>query len=113
METDARNASLASHIGAIVLTPAGMGWVAPLVTFLMFRERSTLVRHHSVQELNLQITSLLFFLALSAAGFLTFGAAFLLAPLAYIAILVFQILASIAASKGNEYRYPIAIPFLR
>lgn len=98
--------SILTHIGGIVVF-----LVAPLVAYLVLRDRGPFVRHHTGQALNFQLTMLIGYVV----GFITswFGIGFLLIIAAGILTVVFGIIAAVAASRGEFYRYPIAIPFTR
>ena len=120
LESEARQYSFLIHLIAaiaVVLSAGVLGFVAPLVIWLMFRQRSALVDFHGKQQLNLQITVLLGGLAAMLVGLALFGVGVLLTLPLYFAYWVYSIVISfIAASKANagEY-YPIrfAVPFLK
>lgn len=98
--------SILTHVGGIVVF-----LIVPLVAYLVLRERGPFVRHHTGQTLNFQLTMLIVYVV----GFITswIGVGFLLILAAGILSLVFGIIAAIAASRGEFYRYPLAIPFTR
>ncbi|WP_228545978.1 DUF4870 domain-containing protein [Microcella flavibacter] len=98
--------SILTHVGGIVVF-----LIVPLVAYLVLRERGPFVRHHTGQALNFQLTMLIVYVV----GFITswIGVGFLLILAAGILSLVFGIIAAIAASRGEFYRYPLAIPFTR
>jgi uncharacterized Tic20 family protein len=91
-----------AHLGGIILTV-----IAPLVIYLMYKDRDPFIRRHSTQALNFQIIiAIIMFVSIPLSfigiGVLTFTAA-------WVALLVFSIIAGIAANKGEEYTYP-AVP---
>lgn len=95
-----------SHVGALLV-----GFLAPLIIWLIYRDRSPYVRHHSAEALNFWITCLIgyvvsFVLIFVVIGILTFAAI-------GIAHLVFGILAAVAASRGEWYRYPLTLRLIR
>ena len=103
---DERTWSLLAHIGTIVL-----GFIAPLIVLLVQGERSPMVRAHSVESLNFQITVTIGYVVSSIlmvvlVGFVTFF-------VIWAAALVFAILATIAASKGLPYKYPFALRLVK
>jgi len=86
------------------------GFIGPLVIYLIKRDESAYVRHHSAEALNFQIT-------LAIAGVVSFILmlvliGFLLMLVVAVTGIVFEILAMIAASRGEWYRYPICIRFV-
>ncbi|RZT13375.1 hypothetical protein EV649_6566 [Kribbella sp. VKM Ac-2569] len=115
--SEERTWAMVAHIGVLIAAWLAMGFLCPLVIWLVFRDRSDFVRRHAVESLNFQI-SLLIYSALSAVLiFITFGLGVLivvpLVVIGAIAALVVIILATIAASGGNDYRYPLTIRFIR
>jgi uncharacterized Tic20 family protein len=100
--TDPKMLAMLSHLLAIFF-----GFIPPLVIYLMNGEKDPFVRHHSAESLNFQITVVIgyivsFVLMLVLIGFVLFF-------VIWIAGLVFMIQASIAANRGEWYRYPINI----
>jgi uncharacterized protein len=124
--SDERTWSLLTHLLSMFF-----GFIPALVFYLIYKDRGPFVRAHSVTEWNFQLTLLI----ASFAGFLVaFGSVFGSiavddggAPppfglffLGYFLILgidvlriIFGIIASIAANRGQFYRYPIAIRFVK
>ncbi len=98
--------STLTHIGGIFF-----GFLVPLITYLVFKDRGAFVRHHTAQALNFQITLALAALVSVILFFVIIG--FFLIAVVAIAGIVFPILAAVAANKGEWYRYPLAIPFLK
>jgi uncharacterized Tic20 family protein len=98
--------STLTHIGGIFF-----GFLAPLITYLVFKDRGAFVRHHTAQALNFQLTLLIAYIVCSILFFVIIGF-FLIAAVAIVAI-VFPILAAVASNKGEWYRYPLTIPFLK
>ena len=114
--SEERTWAIVAHIGVLVAAWLAMGFLCPLIVWLIFRERSDFVRRHAVESLNFQI-SLLIYSALSAVLiFITFGLGVLivvpLVVIGAIAALVVIILATVAASGGTDYRYPLTIRFI-
>jgi uncharacterized Tic20 family protein len=94
------------HIGGILFS-----WLAPLIVYLVLKDRGPFVRAHSATALNFQLTLLIAYVvgvitSLFFVGFLVIFAAAILA-------LVFGIMAAIAANNGQYYKYPLSIEFVR
>ena len=87
--------------------PAFLG---PLIIYLVYRDRSDYVRHHAREALNFSI-SILLYAVISAILILVLIGFFMLLAIA-IAFLVLTILAMVAASRNEWYRYPMTIRFL-
>jgi uncharacterized Tic20 family protein len=98
-ESDERLWATLAHAGVILF-----GFIPPLIIWLVFRERSAFVNDQAKEALN---WSILMAIA-SFVGAITIVAiiGFVILPLVGIAVLVFGILAAIAANKGEQYRYP-------
>ena len=86
------------------------GFIVPLLGYLLLRMRGPFVREHAVSALNWQITLVLVYfvssiLMIVAIGYVLFFAAFVLS-------LVFGIIATQRAHRGQLYTYPLAIRFV-
>lgn len=98
-QSDERLWATLAHAGVILFW-----FVAPLVIWLVFRERSAFVNDQAKEALNWSILMTIAYVV----GILTlvFFIGILIIIAAGIAVLVFGILAAIAANKGEQYRYP-------
>lgn len=120
LETDARLWSMLINIATVagaVLSGGLLGVVAVLVIWLIYRERSALVDFHGKQQLNLNITAVLAAIVAVIGMVVTFGfGIFLFGPLilAYgIYVVVISIIAGVAANRGEYYRIPLVISFIK
>jgi uncharacterized Tic20 family protein len=101
-----RTWSLVAHVGTIVL-----GFIAPLIVLLVKGEQSPTVRANAIESLNFQITVTIGYVVSSILmvvliGFFTFFAIWILA-------IVLAIMATMAASKGQMYKYPFALRLIK
>jgi len=116
LEADARMWAMLINLAAVaglVFTGGTLSVVAVIVIWLIYRERSALVDFHGKQQLNLAITVLIYSIAAVIGILFTFGLS-LLALLAYgIFVIVISILAAVAANKGEYYRIPGIIRFVK
>ncbi|MEU8221196.1 DUF4870 domain-containing protein [Kribbella sp. NPDC048915] len=115
--SEERTWAMAAHIGVLIAAWLAMGFLCPLIIWLVFRGRSEFVRRHAVESLNFQI-SLLIYAAIAAVLILiTFGlGVVIVVPLVIIgaiAALVLIVRATMAASTGGEYTYPLTIRLIR
>ena len=112
-----RNWAMAAHIGSLLAAWVAMGFLAPLGVLLYMGARSPFVRRHSVESLNFQITLLIYFAIAMVIAFVTLGLALLvLLPLMGVAALlalIVIILATMAASRGEDFRYPLTFHFIK
>lgn len=90
------------HLGGII-----GGFILPLVIWLMKKEESKFVDDQGKEALNFQITMIL---AHMTIGLITCGiGSLILLPLG----LVFCIMGATAANRGEYYRYPMNIRFIK
>ena len=113
-----RTTALWTHLGSLIF-----GFM-PLIMFLVKKDESPFVREHSRQGLNALITNtIVTFGALFVFGILgfmlalvTFGIGILLVYAALIVPLVYVVLyiiAAVAANKGEGYKFPLTINFVK
>ncbi|MGA0023836.1 MAG: DUF4870 domain-containing protein [Burkholderiales bacterium] len=104
--TDDRNLAMLAHLLGIV-----SGFVGALIIWLIKKDQSPFVDEQGKEALNFQITVLIGVVGSWILMFVLIG--MLLLPLLLIANLVFCILAAVAVSKGQHYKYPLAIRLLK
>lgn len=103
---DARNMAMLCHLLAIFTS-----FLGPLIIWLIKKEDAPFVDRQGKEALNFQLTVLI---AMVASGLLTFVCVgFILLPTVWILDLVFCIIAAVKSSRGEEYRYPLAIRFIK
>ncbi|MFF0745608.1 DUF4870 domain-containing protein [Streptomyces sp. NPDC004111] len=123
------NSAMWAHLGTLIALSVGSGMTCGLsavlawVVGLSIRSgaRDPFTREHATAALNLALTSLIYSVGMVAASvalaFLPRGAEALQAVpwvllIAYgITVIVFTILATVAANKGRPYRYPAFLAF--
>lgn len=101
-----RTMSMLSHILGIFT-----GFVGPLIIFLIARDDQPVVKDHAKEALNFQITialasivsAFLILIVIGIIGLIAIG----------IGNIIFSILAAMAASRNEEYRYPVCIRFIK
>jgi uncharacterized protein len=108
-----RTWGILAHALALVGGLAGgiAAFVPPLVIYLVFRQKSAYVASHAREALNFQLSILLY--ALISVILIIVLVGFLLLIAVGIAWLVLTILASVAASRNEMYRYPFTIRFIK
>ncbi|MBB1197559.1 DUF4870 domain-containing protein [Curtobacterium sp. MCLR17_043] len=95
-----------THIGGIFFN-----FIAPLVAYLVLRDRGGFVREHTRVALNFHITMGIAYVVGSLTS--VFGVGVLIVLAAGIVSLIFSIMAAIAANQGQFYRYPLSIEFIK
>jgi len=88
-----------AHAGGILF-----GFLAPLVIWLIQKEKSAFVEDQAKEALNFQILVTIAYIAGSVLSFLIIP--ILLIVAAWICTIVFGIMGAMAANKGEAYRYP-------
>ena len=98
--------ALLVHVSAIFT-----GFVGPLIIWLIKKDESPFVDRHGKTALNFQFTLMI---AMFVSIILIFVLIGILTTLALIVVaFVFPIMGAIAANKGEEYTYPLAIKFFK
>lgn len=95
-----------THIGGIFFS-----FVPALIVYLVLKDRGPFVREHSATALNFQLTMLIAYVVGFITTFILIG--FLILIAVGIVIIVFGIIAAIAANNGQPYKYPLAIEFVK
>jgi uncharacterized Tic20 family protein len=94
------------HVGGIFFA-----FIPALVGYLVLKDRGAFIRSHTLTALNFQLTMTI---ALVVGYILTLVLVGVLVIIAvYIVVLIFSIIAAIAANKGENYKYPLSIQFIK
>lgn len=90
-------------------------FVGPLIIWLIKKDESAYVDHHGKQALNFQLMITAIHVASAILGMTVILALLscLIAPAAFVVSIVFSIMAAMAASKGEWYRYPLSLPLIK
>ncbi|MFI6424425.1 DUF4870 domain-containing protein [Promicromonospora sp. NPDC050880] len=105
--SDERMWAVFAQVGPFLIT-----FIAPLVIWLVLKDRSRFVEQEAKESLNFQITVIIAHIAAAIISAVTFGIGAIV-YLAFIAVVVFQILAAVANGRGEPYRYPVNIRFIK
>lgn len=101
-----------THLTLILsLIGHAVGIVVTLVLWLTRRERSALIDDHGKEVLNGQITFLIYWFACLILSFVGIG--LVLFGVLYLGTLVALIRGANAAQRGELYRYPMCLRFVR
>jgi uncharacterized Tic20 family protein len=102
---DERTWAMLAHLGSFVAAYIALGLIAPLIVLLVKGNESAYVRAHSVESLNFQITALIAALVTIPFVFILIGIPVLI--IIGVLYLIWVIQASLAANRGEYYRYPV------
>ena len=103
--SDDRTMGMLCHLLAIFTW-----FIGPLVVWLMKKDSSAFVDDQGKEAVNFQITVTILYIAGSVLACFTFGISLMLVG---VLNLVFCIMATVAASNGERYRYPFALRLIR
>ena len=107
-----RNWAMFCHLAGFAgfFVPFG-GIIGPLIIWLSKRDDSTWVNENGKASLNFQLSMLLYMILAAPLVLIIIGIP-ILAILGTLKI-IFMIIACVKASRGEEFRYPLAIPFIQ
>lgn len=94
------------HVGGIFFY-----FLPALIAYLVLRDRGPFIRGHAATALNFQLTMLIGYFAGIVLSVIFIGV-FLLIAVAVL-LIVFSIMAALAANRGEAYTYPLSITFVR
>lgn len=114
-DPDERQMAMWNGVGILLL-----GWLMPLIIFVIYKDRSAFVREHSRQMLNTNISYSLYLIGLAVVfGIITivtlgFGAiVFVLYFVPVIALYIFAIISAVRGNNGEGYRAPLTIDMVK
>jgi len=107
-----RNWAMLSHLSSFAgyFFPFG-GILGPLICWLSKKDESQWVNFNGKQALNFQLSILLYMVLAIPLIFIIVGIP-ILVFLGFLEVIC-VVIASVKASKGEEFRYPLNIPFIQ
>ena len=107
-----RNWSMLCHLSAFAgfFFPFG-GIIGPLICWLSRKDESLWIDQNGKASMNFQLSMLLYMVLTIPLCFIIIGIPIII----FLGILkiICIIIASVKASKGERYRYPLSIPFIQ
>ena len=94
------------HLGGLFF-----GFLAPLIGYLILKDRGQFVRAHTATALNFQLTLIIAYIVGGILSIVVVGLFIIIA--AYVLNIVFCIIAAVKANRGEWYTYPMSIPIVR
>lgn len=104
--SESRGWATAAHLIPLI----GLGFIAPLVIWLMKRDEDPFVGYHAREALNFQISLIIYVIGSIVLMFVLIG--LILLPVVLVFALVVMIIAGIKAANGEFYRYPLTLRFV-
>jgi uncharacterized protein len=107
-----RNWAMFCHLAAFAgfFFPFG-GVIGPLICWMSKKDESTWVNENGKVSLNFQLSMLLYMVLCIPLLFILIGIPIMI--ILIILDIVFITIGSIRASKGEEIKYPLSIPFIQ
>lgn len=104
-----------AHFGGV------LGFIPPLIIWLVFKDRGTLTNQEGKESLNFQITVVIGWVALIIISTIltavTFGIFLAIAWILYLALfavqVIFSIMGGVKVNAGGTYRYPFALRLIK
>jgi hypothetical protein len=103
---DARNLAMLCHLLGLLTT-----FLGPLILWLIKKDSNPYIDEQGKEALNFQITMALAYVVGTVTAFICVG--FILLAVAAIGDIVLSIMACVATSKGEHYRYPVCVRLLK
>ena len=103
---DAKTMAMLAHLLAIFTS-----FLGPLIIWLIKKDQSPFVNQEGKEALNFQLTMLIAFVVGGLTACLIIG--FFIIAAASIVDIIFCILAAMTVNKGQGYRYPVCIRFIK
>ena len=112
---DERNLAMIAHLSgcAGVLGAGFLGFIGPLVIYLIKKDSSPYVEFQAKEALNFQITIFLLSIAAWILTLLSCSTLFLVVFAPMVLQIALGILAALAVRNGKNYRYPINFRLLQ
>ncbi|MDO8145354.1 DUF4870 domain-containing protein [Isoptericola sp. 178] len=104
--SEERTWSIVAHAGGILV-----GFLAPLIVWLSYKDRSARLDDQGKEALNFQLTILIAYVVGWILTMIVIGGLIVFA--AWVCTIIFGILGAMAASRDEWYRYPFKIRFIK
>ena len=112
VSSDERNLAVLAHLSGLCGAFIPLGNIAaPVLFWVMQKDKSEFVGEHAKAAVNFQITSAIAFVA--CLVLMVVGIGFLLLPLLGLAWLIITVLAAVTVARGDSYRYPVSLELLK
>ncbi|MCT2261403.1 DUF4870 domain-containing protein [Brachybacterium muris] len=122
-DSDSRLWSMLSQLSVVLghlFSWGFLGWVGPLIIFLVYKDRDRFIRYNAAEALNGAIAVVICQVVLSVVlgifGVITLGFGFAIFPLVGVPALVqlvFSIIGAVKANQGTWWNYPVNIRLVK
>lgn len=100
-----------SGAGVLFLTCGSIGWLGPLIIYLTQGQHDRFVKDQAAEALNFQITIAIALVGSAILMLVLIG--FILYPVVWVAGVALGAMGGAAANRGEWYRYPFSITFVK
>ena len=101
--SDEKNIATVTHLAGTVFS-----FIPALIVWILKKDDSAFIADQAKEALNFQI-SIAIAMFVSTTILTWVGIGFLLMPIIWVANIIFCIVAAVATSKGETYRYPLCL----
>ncbi len=108
LSNEQRTFALCSYLIPLITSTT---FIVPLIIWLLKKGEDAYVEKHAKESLNFQISYVIYAFVAWLSVFVMVGV--LLLPAVVIAYMVFAIVASVKAYKGEDYKIPLCIRFIK
>jgi len=108
LSNEQRTFALCSYLIPLVTSTT---FIVPLIIWLLKKGEDGYIEKHAKESLNFQISYVIFAVVAWMSVFVVVGA--LLLPAVIVAYMVFSIVASVKAYKGEDYKIPLCIRLIK
>jgi len=102
ISSDDKNIVVLTHLGGILFS-----FLPGLIVWLLKKDDNPYIAENAREALNFQITLMIAYFVSWILAFILIG--FVLIGMLWLANIIFSIMAAVATSKGESYRYPFAL----
>jgi hypothetical protein len=104
---DSKNKAVFAHLSAFLTFVGIPAPIGPLVAWLVLKDQDAFAADQAKEALNFNLSFLLYSIVAGVSLLVLVG--FILLPVVLILWFIFPILAAVAASRGEWYRYPLTL----
>ena len=104
---DSKNKAVFAHLSAFLTFVGIPAPIGPLVAWLVLKDQDPFAADQAKEALNFNLSFLLYSIVAGVSLLVLVG--FILLPVVLILWFIFPILAAVAASRGEWYRYPLTL----
>lgn len=106
-----RALALLAHGAGLLTSFTALGFIPPLIIWLLTKSDRPFAAGQALEALNFQLTVSLALVVCALLLVIVLG--FFLAPVVWVGAFIFSALATGRVYKGQAYRYPLSVAFIR